>query len=121
MKAKRVRDYVDLAERKADKRLRKAGDAEALHSARKAAKRLRYVAELAAATDPTLASVAKKGKSRQTDLGEHQDAVVAADFLRRLGAAVGTTPGHNGFTYGLLMANELHDAAAIRASYGARD
>lgn len=116
VKSKRVRAYVDKTERKADKRLRKAdGDTQALHRARKAAKRLRYVAELAEPIDPAFASVAKKGKARQTTLGEHQDAVVAADFLMHFGAAAGVTAGQNGFTYGLLMANELNDAAAIRA------
>lgn len=116
--AKHVRRYVDKAERKADKRLRKAeGDPEALHRARKADKRFRYVAELAASVDPRFASVAKKAKKQQTRLGDHQDAMMAADFLRRLGAADGSTPGHNGFTYGLLMANELTEAAAIRADY----
>ena len=115
-KVKHVGRYVDKAERKAAKRLRQAdGDPQALHRARKAAKRLRYVAQLAATTDPRFASVAKEAKARQTKLGEHQDAVVAAQFLRRLGAAEGSTPGHNGFTYGLLMANELAEAAAIRA------
>lgn len=124
VKARRVRPYVDKAERKADKRLRQAkkrlrgadGDPQALHRARKAAKRLRYVAELAEAADPGFASVAEKAKARQTRLGQHQDAVMAAEFLRRLGATEGTTPGHNGFTYGLLMANELAEAAAIRES-----
>jgi CHAD domain-containing protein len=119
-KAKRIRGYVDKAIRKADKRLRRAaGNPAALHSARKAAKRMRYAAELAEVTDPSLASVAKKGKARQTTLGDHQDAMVAAAFLRQLGASAGSTPGHNGFTYGLLMANELHDAAAIRAQHAA--
>jgi hypothetical protein len=43
----------------------------------------------------------------QGRLGERQDAVIAAGFLRRVGAAAGTTPGENGFTYGLLLGLEL--------------
>jgi hypothetical protein len=31
---------------------------------------------------------------------------VAAEFLRQTGAAAGTTPGENGFTFGLLWAAE---------------
>jgi CHAD domain-containing protein len=115
VKPKRVQAYVDKAKRKADKRFRKAdGDPGALHRARKSAKRMRYVAELAEPNDSDFASIVKKGKARQSTLGDHQDAVVAADFLRQLGAAAGAN-GHNGFTYGLLMANELNHAAAIRA------
>ena len=48
-------------------------------------------------------------------LGDHQDLVVAADFLRRTGAQNGVRPGHNGFTYGLLMARVEEQAARIRA------
>ena len=49
-------------------------------------------------------------------LGEHQDLVVAADFLRRAGARNGIRPGHNGFTYGVLTARLEEQAARIRAS-----
>ncbi|HET9647590.1 MAG TPA: CYTH and CHAD domain-containing protein [Microlunatus sp.] len=109
-------DYVGRAERKAYKRLGNAADdVEELHRARKALKRLRYAAELAEPADPGLASTAKKAKGLQTLLGDHQDAMVAARYLARLGAAAGVNPDQNGFTYGVLMANELHRAAAIRA------
>jgi CHAD domain-containing protein len=47
---------------------------------------------------------AKQAKKLQTKLGHRQDAVMAVAFLRRLGAVAGTTPGENGFTYGILLA-----------------
>ena len=96
--------------------------AEALHRARKAVKRARYAAELAA---PVSGAGAKKTVTRlkraQEALGEHHDSIVAAGLLLRLGAAAGTTPDQNGFTYGLLYAHEqqatdraAHAAAALR-------
>lgn len=107
-----VDDFVGRAQRKADKRLRKAGDdVERLHRAPKALKRARYAAELGEPVTPDLSEVAKKAKRLQTVLGDHQDAIVAADFLS-------TTPASNGpnaFSYGFLTANELAAAARIRA------
>jgi len=47
-------------------------------------------------------------------LGEHQDAVVAARFLATISAAEGDS--ESGFTYGVLMADELHRAEEIRES-----
>jgi len=48
-----ITTYVDRAQRKADRRLRKAGDdVERLHRARKAIKRARYAAELATPANP---------------------------------------------------------------------
>jgi CHAD domain-containing protein len=77
---------------------------DALHRARKAAKRARYTAELSL---PSLGKRAtksvKRAKKVQTALGRHQDAVIAAQFLRRMGAAAGTTAGENGFTFGILF------------------
>ncbi len=107
------------ARRKADKRLAAAledGDDEALHRARKAAKRARYAAEL------TRGLVGKKkGKKRvaaykkvQKVLGEHQDSVVALGTLRALGARAGSTDGENGFTFGLLYGLELQAARRAR-------
>jgi CHAD domain-containing protein len=107
------------ARRKADKRLAAAlanGGDDALHRARKAAKRARYAGEL------TRGLVGKKkGKKRvaeykkiQKVLGEHQDSVVALDTLRTLGARAGNTAGENGFTFGLLYGLELQAARRAR-------
>jgi CHAD domain-containing protein len=107
--------YVGKAKRIADKRLRNADDVEQLHRARKAEKRLRYAAELAEPADGRMKRVARGAKDLQTLLGEHQDAVVAANFLSTMSAS-DREIGESGFTYGVLMANELSRAAAIRKS-----
>jgi len=104
------------ARRKANRQLKRAGDdVDQLHQARKAVKRLRYAGELLESVAPEGGKIAAAAKQRQTVLGDHQDLVVAAGFLRRLGARAGTRPGHNGFTYGLLMARVEEQAARIRA------
>jgi CHAD domain-containing protein len=106
------------AERKADRRLAeaiKAGDDALLHRARKAAKRARYAAELREPLDKWAKAIAKRYKRIQRVLGDHQDGVVASATLRRLALAAGTTPGENGFTYGLLYAREQQAAEAARA------
>lgn len=113
----KVSHYVKRAGNKLRTRLKaavvaeKSGAAEAddlLHRARKAGKRHRYAVELA---EPGLGSKAAKviaaRKDLQDVLGDHQDSVVGAAFLRTVGAEVGTKDGHNGFTYGLLHAREL--------------
>ena len=107
--------YVEKAERKAEKRLRKAEDIEELHRARKAFKRARYAAELAKPADGQMKSVARQAEEMQTLLGEHQDATVAAEFLAKMSADGEITAG-SAFTYGILMANELNRAANIRRS-----
>ena len=111
-----LKRYVKKAERKLFRRLATAGgDVEALHSARKAGKRFRYAAEL---SEPALGKKAAKsiehGKALQELLGEHQDSVVSATFLRSQGAAAGVDPGQNCFTYGILLAMEWQRAADIR-------
>ena len=109
--------YVKEAKRKADKRLRKAGgDVDRLHQARKAAKRLRYAAELVEPADNRMKGIARDAKELQTLLGEHQDSIVAAGFLARMSSAGNGEIGESAFTYGILTANELHRAAEIRAS-----
>jgi CHAD domain-containing protein len=107
--------YVDKAKKKADKRLRNADDdIEQLHRARKAMKRARYAAELVEPADGQMKAVAREAEEFQTLLGEHQDATVSAKFLATMSADKdGET---SGFTYGILMANELNRAAEIRAS-----
>ena len=107
--------YVEKAERKAEKRLRKADDIEELHRARKAFKRARYAGELAEPADGQMKSVARQAEEMQTLLGEHQDATVAAEFLAKMSADGEITAG-SAFTYGILMANELNRAANIRRS-----
>jgi len=119
-KAANASRYVRKAKRKAQRRLKQAdGDIEELHRARKATKRLRYAGELAKPADKKASRIVRKAKHLQTELGEHQDAMVSAGYLARLGAAAGSSNGHNGFTYGVLMANELADAARIRHSLAA--
>ena len=108
--------YVNEAKRKADKRLRKADDdVEQLHRARKAFKRARYAAELVEPANAEMKQIAQDAKELQTLLGEHQDSIVAAEFLARMSSADNVATGESVFTYGVLMANELHRAAAIRA------
>ncbi|MFJ9851711.1 CHAD domain-containing protein [Streptomyces sp. NPDC101150] len=79
---------------------------EALHGARKAAKRVRYAAE---AARPVLGKPAKKFAKRtkrvQQVLGDHQDSVVARGALREL-ATQAQRAGEAGFTFGLLYGRE---------------
>ena len=108
--------YVETAKQKADKRLRKSdGDIDQLHRARKAFKRARYAAELVEPANSQMKSVASDAEEMQTLLGEHQDAIVAAQFLAKMSASEDAEAG-SAFTYGVLMANELNRAAEIRAS-----
>jgi CHAD domain-containing protein len=79
------------------------GDDTALHTARKAAKRLRYANEVTGARPRGL-------KKLQKALGHHQDVVVARPVLRELGAAA-----DNGFSFGLLLGRADARAAAIEA------
>ncbi|MFE7583018.1 CHAD domain-containing protein [Streptomyces gardneri] len=85
----------------------------ALHEARKAAKRARYAAD---AATPTLGKparkFAKRVKSVQSLLGEHQDGVVAREALREL-ADQAQTAGESAFTWGLLHGREEAAAAAV--------
>ncbi|WP_203186231.1 CYTH and CHAD domain-containing protein [Streptomyces pratensis] len=85
----------------------------AMHEARKAAKRVRYAAE---AARPALGKPAKKFarrmKSVQSVLGDHQDSVVARDALRTL-AVQAHGAGESAFTWGLLYGRE-EAAAAVR-------
>ncbi|MEU5690369.1 CYTH and CHAD domain-containing protein [Actinosynnema sp. NPDC020468] len=107
-----ARTYRRLAKRAED-----AHDDEALHDARKAAKRLRYAVEVA---EPLLGEPArkyrKKVKDVQTVLGEHQDSVVARPVLRELGAQA-HLDGENGFTFGLLSGLEVAHAQRLEREF----
>lgn len=90
--------------------------AEAIHRARKAAKRARYVAELAR---PRLGGRAKaviaEATKVQERLGSHQDSVIAAQFLLRA-QHVADAAGESPFTYGTLWAQEYHKATTAAHS-----
>ena len=80
-------ELVDEAAAKVRESVRKLPDEptdDELHAVRKKGKRVRYAAELAGRK-----SLVKQAKELQDVLGEHQDAVVAADRLRELVTAAG--------------------------------
>jgi CHAD domain-containing protein len=117
--------YVKRADRKVTKRLAEAVEAyrvadpaagELLHRARKAGKRHRYAAE---AMEPVWGAKAEKVVSRRKQLqellGDHQDSVVAGEFLRELGAGQGSAEGRNGFTWGVLYGQELANGDRVVA------
>ncbi|GGQ47824.1 CYTH and CHAD domain-containing protein [Streptomyces asoensis] len=82
------------------------GRDEAMHEARKKAKRTRYAAETATpAVGGAAKTLAKCMKSLQSLLGEHQDSVMARQTLREL-SAVAHAAGESAFTYGLLYGRE---------------
>jgi CHAD domain-containing protein len=107
---------IKKAKKKANQRLNKAVAArradepsdDLFHGARKASKRHRYAVEAAV---PVWGSKADKIISQRKDLqdllGNFQDSIVSAAFLRDLGARRGMRSGQNGFSYGVLYAREL--------------
>jgi CHAD domain-containing protein len=112
-----INAMIKKAKRKARKRLtravaaRRAGEPsdELFHRARKASKRYRYAVE---AAQPVWGAKADKIISERKDLqdllGNHQDGIVSAGFLRELGARLGVRSGQNGFSYGVLYAREVY-------------
>ncbi len=112
-----INPMIKKAKKKASNRLTRAvavrRDGEPsddlFHSARKASKRYRYAVE---AAQPVWGSKADKIVSERKDLqdllGNHQDRIVSAAFLRELGARLGIRSGQNGFTYGVLYAREVY-------------
>jgi CHAD domain-containing protein len=90
-----------------------------LHEVRKAAKRVRYAAEVAV---PAVGAPADRTRKRARTitkiLGDHQDSVVVRPVLRELGAQAHLA-GENGFTFGLLHGREYGRAVVTRARYEA--
>jgi CHAD domain-containing protein len=83
----------------------------ALHRARKAAKRLRYVAEAVQPVYGTKATkLAKQAEQVQEILGEHQDSVVMRARLRTLAGSTQGAANESAFTFGLLYGLELTKA-----------
>jgi CHAD domain-containing protein len=111
--AKRFRRAVKDVERVSDPAERDL----ALHEARKKAKRLRYAAESAV---PVLGSRAEKyaaaAKRVQDALGEHQDTVVARQWLRDIAAAAHVA-GDDTFAYGRLHALEQQRATVAEDAF----
>jgi CHAD domain-containing protein len=91
---------------------------EELHAIRRRAKRARYAAE---AVEPAFGkparALARSITEVQDVLGEHQDGVVASDWLRRAAAEVHDERA--AFAAGELVASERQAAAAGRAAWGA--
>lgn len=89
---------------------------ESLHDVRKAAKRLRYAAELAT---PTLGKPADTLRGRaqevQKALGDHQDSVVAREWYQRLGGEASSSAVAFGF--GRLHAREQTTATGLEEAY----
>ena len=72
--------------RKAAKRLGESSSPDDFHELRKKGKRLRYVLEFVSEVyGEPVQKLVKPLKALQDDIGDHQDAVVAAGFLRDLG------------------------------------
>ncbi len=109
-----LKEYDRLAGRMEEALALPAGRARetGLHEARKAAKKLRYAAEVARpALGKPVARLGKRAKAVQSLLGEHQDAVVAQDALRGLAVAAHGA-GESAFTWGLLHGLERAGAEA---------
>jgi CHAD domain-containing protein len=87
----------------------------ALHEVRKAAKQVRYTAEVGRGELAHMKRVARAAKRAQKVLGELQDTVVTRELCRRLGV-VATAADENSFTYG-----RLHALEEERAERAARD
>ncbi|WP_409329340.1 CHAD domain-containing protein [Trujillonella humicola] len=88
-----------------------------LHDVRKAAKRVRYTAEVAVPVlgEPAAALV-RCMKDVQEDLGSAQDTVATRDWCQRLGRAAGAA-GEPTWTWGRLYALEEARAAACAAAF----
>jgi CHAD domain-containing protein len=95
------------------------GTDEALHDVRKAAKRVRYAAEVAV---PAVGKAANRTRKRARAvtriLGDHQDSVVVRPVIRDLGARAHAA-GENGFTFGLLHERQRERGDETEKQFGA--
>jgi CHAD domain-containing protein len=112
-----LRDIVRRATRRTRRKLRgvsRSSSDSRLHDARIASKRARYAGELAASAEGRRARrIAKRAAALQTVLGEHQDAVVAEEWLQSL--ASDATPAA-AFVAGRLLERQGARRAAARAA-----
>jgi triphosphatase len=105
--------------RKAAKRLDASSPPEDFHDTRKKGKRLRYTLEFVSEVyGHPVQKLIGPLKSLQDDLGDHQDAVVAAGFLRELGTTTGGTrvPRAVAFTMGVYSQRCSREAQDLRAA-----
>jgi triphosphatase len=105
--------------RKAAKRLDASSSPEAFHDARKKGKRLRYTLEFVSEVygEPVQELVVPL-KALQDDLGDHQDAMVAAGHLRELGITTSGTrvPRGVAFTMGVYSERCSREAKDLRSA-----
>lgn len=114
--ADRVDRYLAAATKTLRRRLDRAAAADAtdelLHSTRKAAKRARYAAELAAEeVGKPARRLVRKATALQQLLGEHHDTVVARSVLRQLADADADT--ETTFSLGVLWERENRQAGKL--------
>jgi triphosphatase len=105
--------------RKAAKRLDATSSPEAFHDTRKKGKRLRYTLEFVSEVyGEPVQKLVDPLKALQDDLGDHQDAVVAAGFLRELGTTTGGTrvPRAVAFTMGVYSERCAREAKDLRTA-----
>jgi len=105
--------------RKAAGRLGETSSPEAFHDLRKKGKRLRYVLEFVSEVyGEPVQRLVKPLKALQDDLGDHQDAIVAADHLRELGTTTGGTRISRGaaFTMGVYSERYIREATGLRSA-----
>lgn len=110
--ATKIKKYLKRSERKLDRRLRTAALAVAadddevaalIHTARRTSRRHGYAVEAAAPVlGPSTDRLVQLHREVTDRLGAYQDSRIAAELLRDLGGV----PGRNGFTFGLLYAQE---------------
>jgi len=104
--------------RKAAKRLVENSSPEDFHNVRKKGKRLRYTLEFVSEVYGKPAQkLIKPLKALQDDLGDHQDAIVAAGYLKELGTTTGGTrvPRGVAFTMGVYSEHCSRDAKDLRS------
>lgn len=103
--------------RKAAKRLDAASSPEAFHDVRKKGKRLRYALEFFSEVyGGPVQELVEPLKVLQDDLGDHQDAVVVAGYLRELGTTTGgmRVPRGVAFTMGIYSERCARGAKDLR-------
>jgi triphosphatase len=104
--------------RKAAKRLDETSSPEAFHDVRKRGKRLRYTLEFFSDVyGRPVQKLVKPLKALQDDLGDHQDAAVAAAYLRELGttSSGARVPRGVAFTMGVYAERCAREAKDLRS------